>query len=133
MTIIEWRSEFAVGIEIVDHDHRELVGRIKGRQLELAVCEDPDRIIEILDKIYTDIAEHFALEERIMEQMNYPALAEHQEDHQTLLEDLREIMVEVEDFGALDEIQLTDDLDRWFSDHFRVHDAKLHRAESDQG
>ena len=68
-----------------------------------------------------------------MEQMSYPALAEHQEDHQTLLEDLREIMVEVEDFGALDEIQLTDDLDRWFSDHFRVHDAKLHRAESDQG
>ena len=33
-----------------------------------------------------------------------------------LLDDLREIMVAVEEDGELDEIQLTDDLDRWFSD-----------------
>ena len=51
----------------------------------------------------------------------------------TLLDDLRELMVGVEDDGELDEIQLTDDLDRWFSDHFRVHDAKLHREDTDQG
>jgi hypothetical protein len=29
---------------------------------------------------------------------------------------------------VLDESRLTDDLDRWFSDHFRTHDAKLHRS-----
>jgi hemerythrin-like metal-binding protein len=133
MSFLQWRNEFGVGIEIVDHDHRELIGRIRGHQQKLASCDDPAKMVEVLDEIYTDIAEHFAHEEKLMEQMRYAALADHKEDHETLLDDLRELMVGVEDDGELDEIQLTDDLDRWFSDHFRVHDAKLHREDTDQG
>ena len=128
MSVLHWRSEFSVGIEIVDHDHRELIGRIRGRQKILENSADADKIVEILEEIYADIAEHFALEEKLMEQLRYPAIADHKEDHETLLEELRDIMVGVEDEGVLDEVQLTDDLDRWFSDHFRFHDAKLHRA-----
>ncbi len=128
MSVLQWRSEFGVGIEIVDYDHRELIGRIRGHQQTLATCVDPDSMVAVLDQIYRDIADHFALEEKLMEQMRYAALADHKEDHETLLDDLREIMVGVEDNGELDETQLTDDLDRWFSDHFRTHDAKLHKA-----
>ena len=129
MSVLQWRSEFGVGIKIVDHDHRELISRIRDRQEQLVNCGDPDKLIEILGIIYADIAEHFAHEERLMEQMRYSAFADHKEDHETLLDDLREIMVGVEDEGVLDEVQLTDDLDRWFSDHFRTHDAKLHGGE----
>ena len=128
MSVLQWRSEFGVGIEIVDHDHRELIGRIRDRQQALATCADPKKMVAILDQIYTEIADHFALEEKLMEQMRYAAFADHKEDHETLLDDLREIMVGVGDDGELDEVQLTDDLDRWFSDHFRTHDAKLHKA-----
>ena len=49
-------------------------------------------------------------------------------DHlEALLDDLRDIMDEVEDDGEFDDARLAIDLDRWFSDHFRTHDAKLHR------
>lgn len=133
MSVLQWRNEFGVGVEIIDQDHKELIGRIKVRQLELAGCGDSGEIVRILGEIYAEIADHFAHEEKLMEQLRYAAYADHKEDHETLLDDLREIMVEVEDDGELDEIQLTDDLDRWFSDHFRVHDAKLHRIDSDQG
>ena len=133
MSVLQWRKEFGVGIKIVDHDHRELIGSIRSRQLELGNCDDPETIIRLLGEIYAEIAEHFALEEKLMEQLRHAAFADHKEDHETLLDDLREIMVAVEDEGELDEIQLTDDLDRWFSDHFRVHDAKLHREDTDQG
>lgn len=133
MSVLHWRSEFGLGIEVVDHDHQELIGYIRSRQLEIGSAEDPDTIIRLLGEIYAEIAEHFSLEEKLMEQLRYTALADHREDHETLLEDLRELMVAVEDDGELDEIQLTDDLDRWFSDHFRVHDAKLHHTDADQG
>ena len=133
MSVLRWRNEFGVGIEIVDHDHRELIASIRSRQIELGSCDDPDTMIRLLGEIYAEIAEHFALEEKLMEQLRYAAFADHKEDHETLLDDLREIMVAVEDDGELDEIQLTDDLDRWFSDHFRTHDAKLHRKDLDQG
>ena len=128
MSVLHWRSEFSVGIEIVDHDHEELISRIRSRQRVLEDCADTVKIVAILEEIYKEIAEHFALEEKLMEQLRYPAIADHKEDHETLLEELRDIMVGVEDEGVLDEVQLTDDLDRWFSDHFRVHDAKLHKA-----
>ena len=133
MSVLHWRNEFGLGIEVVDHDHQELIGHIRSRQLEIGSAEDPDTIIRLLGEIYAEIAEHFALEEKLMEQLRYTALADHREDHETLLEDLRELMVAVEDDGELDEIQLTDDLDRWFSDHFRVHDAKLHHTDANQG
>ena len=128
MSVLQWRNEFSVGNKIIDHDHQELIGRIRERQLKLEGCEDPGKIVQVLGEIYADIADHFALEERLMEQLRYAASADHKEDHETLLDELREIMVEVEDDGVLDESELTDDLDRWFSDHFRTHDARLHKA-----
>lgn len=128
MGVLEWRSEFGVGIDTVDHDHRQLISRIRECQRRLAGCEDPDRVLEILGEIYADIAAHFELEEEEMRRTHYPALADHKEDHDTLLDELREMMGAVEDDGVLDDAQLTDDLDRWFSDHFRTHDARLHRG-----
>ena len=54
------------------------------------------------------------------------AYAEHKEDHEILLDDLRDIMDQVEDDGTYDEDQLSNDLSYWFSEHFRTHDARLH-------
>jgi len=128
MTVLQWREEFSVGIEEVDHEHRELIELIRTLQQDLQAGADTDRIIDVLGEIYNQIAAHFALEEKMMRKTRYPALADHKQDHETLLDDLRDIMDEVEDDGVLDETQLTDDLDRWFSDHFKTHDAKLHHS-----
>lgn len=128
MSRLQWRDEFSVGIAEIDHEHRELIELINGLQKNLRARDDVDKILESLGEIYAQIAAHFALEERMMRKTRYPAYAEHKEDHETLMDDLRDIMDGVEDDGILDETQLTDDLDRWFSDHFRTHDAKLHRS-----
>lgn len=128
MSRLQWRDEFSVGIAEVDHEHRELIQLINELQKNLRAGDDADKILESLGEIYAQIAAHFALEEKMMRNTRYPAYAEHKEDHETLMDDLRDIMDGVEDDGVLDEAQLTDDLDRWFSDHFRTHDAKLHRS-----
>lgn len=129
MSVLQWRKEFSVGIEEVDHEHKELIESICSLQNKMQGGADADVAIEALGEIYAQISAHFALEEKAMRKMHYVAYADHKEDHETLLDDLRDIMDAVEDDGALDEAQLTDDLDRWFSDHFKTHDAKLHRSE----
>ena len=35
MSVVHWRKEFGVGIEIVDHDHQQLIGRIGEHQQKL--------------------------------------------------------------------------------------------------
>ena len=94
-------------------------------QQSLAEVADNGRVLAALEQIYAMIADHFALEERVMRKTRYKAYADHKEDHDILLDDLREMIDEVAEEGTLDEGQLTSDLDRWFSDHFRLHDARF--------
>lgn len=128
MSSLQWRDEFSVGIAEVDHEHRELIELINTLQKDVRAGSEQQKILQALGEIYAQIASHFALEEKMMRETNYPLISGHKEDHEILLDDLRDIMDAVEDDGVLDEAQLTDDLDRWFSDHFKTHDAKLHRS-----
>ena len=127
MSVLRWREELSLGIDDVDREHKELVELIGRLQRDLQAGANTNNVIGLLREIYTEIAAHFANEEKLMRLSHYRAYADHKEDHETLLDDLRDIIEEVEDDGVLDESRLTDDLDRWFSDHFQTHDAKLHR------
>ena len=127
MSLINWKDEFSVGVAEVDFEHRELIELINSLYASARSGAGREVVIEALGEIYAQIASHFALDEKMMRLTRYPALREHKEDHETLLDDLRDIMDEVEDDGAYDEAQLSTDLERWFGDHFRTHDAKLHR------
>lgn len=129
MSMLRWRDNFEVGIAELDHEHRELLALINESLEHARENSDIDHVLEALGEIFEAISSHFALEEKMMRDSHYPAYGDHKEDHQTLLDDLRDIMDDVEDDGAFDETQLNIDLNRWFSDHFETHDAKLHRSE----
>ena len=135
MTLIRWTDELSLGIPEIDAEHRELVELINGLHDVMRVGADYVQVVELLGEIYGRIAEHFTAEEELMQDLHFPGYAEHKEDHETLLEDLRDIMDEVEEDGSFDAAHLSSDLNRWFSDHFRTHDAKLHglRNVSQQG
>jgi hemerythrin len=126
MSLIEWREDFCVGVIEVDHEHRELVALINTLHDAMAAGAGRNQIIDALGEIYAQISAHFALEEKFMRGSRYLAYAEHKEDHEILLDDLRDIMDQVEDDGSYDEERLSKDLSYWFSEHFRTHDARLH-------
>ena len=127
MSLITWRDEFSVGVSAVDHEHREMIGLIN--ELDDAMGTDADHatVVAALGEIYARIAAHFALEEKIMRDANYKRFAAHKQDHEMLLDELLDVVDSVDDGGRYDRVELSRTLDRWFSDHFRTHDAKLHR------
>ncbi len=127
MSLIHWREEFSVGVDAVDHEHREMIELIN--ELDDAMAKDAEHtdVIKSLGEIYARIAAHFALEEKIMRDARYSALEPHKQDHELLLDELTDVIDSVDADGRYDRDDLSRTLDRWFSDHFRVHDAKLHR------
>ena len=127
MSLITWKEEFSVGVAEVDFEHRELIELINSLHSSARPGAGRDAVIESLGEIFAQIASHFALEEKMMRASLYPLFLEHKQDHETLLDELRDIMDEVEDDGEYDEAQLSTDLERWFGDHFKTHDARLHR------
>jgi len=128
MSLINWKEEFSVGVVEVDYEHQELIALINKLHRSVQEGVTRDQVVAGLGDIYAQIAAHFALEEKFMRETHYSAYTDHKTDHEALLDDLRDIMDEVEDDGDFDERQLSVDLNRWFSDHFRTHDAKLHHS-----
>ena len=128
MTLIDWKPEFSVGVASVDSEHRELIDLINDLHDRVGDNASAEEVVSMLGEIFAKISAHFALEEKYMRETRYPLLTEHKADHETLLDELRDIMDLVDDDGDYDEQGLSQDLRRWFTEHFRTHDARLHHG-----
>ena len=126
MGLIEWNDEFSLGIEEVDSDHRALVALINALHDAMSAGAGRADIVEGISQIHALVAAHFAREEAFMREVRYMAYAEHKEDHEVLLDDLNDMFDGIRRGGEYDEARLSADLQYWFSEHFRTHDARLH-------
>lgn len=127
MAPIAWKPEFSVGDPAVDHEHRELVDLVNtaaGAILDGRPEADVDRC---LGDLLRAITAHFAHEERQMTRAGYDQLVPHKTDHERLIDSLRDIMDSAGTPSAPAAERLTAVLEAWFTDHFRTHDARLHR------
>lgn len=128
MALIEWREEFRIGIPSVDYEHQELIALLNDLYANLVGQVDDLSVREFLGEIFARISAHFALEERVMRERAYDQFEEHKADHEALLDEIRDIMDESEEVDAslLGE-SFGQRLQRWFTNHFKTHDARLHR------
>lgn len=130
MSLLEWQEAFSVGIASVDYEHKELINLINELDRQASAGCSHDEVIAALGEVYAHISAHFALEEKFMRDSSYPHYPEHKANHEALLDQLRDIMDRVETDGSYDRERLSRELDSWFSEHFRTHDARLHQHTS---
>jgi hemerythrin len=64
-----------------------------------------------------------------MEKNAYDEYEQHKNDHAKLLDDLRDITMELEQTSQLDEQKLKTQLNDWFMVHFKTFDSRLHKLE----
>lgn len=124
MTLIAWRKEFETGIAAVDHEHRQLVELINRLADHLSSGVDQERVQRFLGEVFSRIAAHFALEESIMRKHGYDEYDAHKAEHESLLDDIRDIMDEAETNATETLSAVVRD---WFVGHFKTKDARLHR------
>ncbi len=127
MSLIDWKDDFSVGVTAVDLEHRDLIELINDLHALMHERATHDQVVSSLGEIFAQISAHFALEEKYMRDAGYDGYAEHKDDHESLLDEIRDIMDRVEDDGGYDEARLSAELERWFTEHFKTHDSRLHR------
>lgn len=66
MHIIEWTDDFALGIDDIDSQHRELVGMINALDASSHGDYRPETTRRLLAQLADYVRDHFALEERLM-------------------------------------------------------------------
>lgn len=129
MELIEWSDKFSTGISGVDTEHEELIATINSFYLKPKGQADKEELSNILSNIYGSIHSHFMLEERLMQKYGYAEYEEHRNDHAHLLDDLRDISIELEQTSNFDEQKLKIKLNDWFLLHFKTYDSRLHKLE----
>lgn len=129
MELIKWSDKFATGVADIDSEHEALINSINSFYLKQHDGIDKSESVQILNNIYASIHAHFMLEERLMEKNAYAEYEQHKNDHAKLLDDLRDITMELEETSHLDEQQLKSKLNDWFMIHFKTFDSRLHKLE----
>jgi hemerythrin len=128
MTLLQWKDHYSVGIEAVDHEHKELIELINHLADEVLAKGTTLTASAFFGDLIKAISAHFALEERFMREHRYDQLSQHKSDHERLLDEILAIMDECENDEAANRAGLAQRLDAWFSRHFETHDARLHKA-----
>ncbi|NQV61083.1 MAG: hemerythrin family protein [Alphaproteobacteria bacterium] len=126
MTFIAWQAEFETGIGSIDFEHQEMVELLNQLYDELDRDPDGSAIEAFLGEVFANISAHFALEEKIMRDTAYDEYRLHKQDHEQLLDAIRDIMDDHHkgDFGDVPDL-LSGRLKKWFEEHFRNFDARL--------
>jgi len=131
MSLLEWKPDFSVGIASMDFEHKKMIRMINEIYDELLHHKDADSIEQFLGDIHAAINAHFALEERLMKDAGYTEYEAHKNDHEELLDQIRDMMDEFRADPENGFTLLRENLADWFEAHFASFDARLHGLHDD--
>lgn len=95
MPFIAWNPSFAVGIESIDEQHRELFRRISDLMDSMADGRGLEAVAGLVSFLEAYVHTHFADEQAEMRRAEYPALAAHLVEHDAFVEDLARLKREL--------------------------------------
>jgi hemerythrin len=124
MSLITWNDSYSVKVKRCDQEHQKLFDLInllfdamrEGRGGDVA-----DRIVKELEA-YTK--SHFAAEEALMKQTNYPNLAAHQQQHAKFAADVAKLRADLKAGHATASVPLLSLLKDWLASHIKQTDKE---------
>lgn len=127
MNVIEWTSDFALGIDEIDEQHRVLVSMINALDARTHGDPGPERTRRLLAQLSDYVRDHFGLEERLMGGggCSPDLIARHFAEHAHFRSVLRELTIDFEK-GRRDVTRpLIAYLVDWFLHHIVVVDRAM--------
>ena len=128
LKIIEWKSDYKVGIKEIDEQHKKFHGMLKDFYTVFMNGEDEKVLKEILDKVAAYALVHFATEEKYFDKYNYKFSKEHKQIHSDMKSKLSEFMKSYEKKEAEISVELLSFLIDWFIGHLTIEDRKYAKA-----
>jgi len=125
--IVEWSDELAIGIGIIDDQHRKLIGRIASFS-KAVEGGDKLQMEDTVNYLIGYAIQHFGAEELIMIRNCYDHFSEHRDEHSWFIKQVFELhrkLVCGEGMTREDAAALRDMLVNWALDHITVKDKRI--------
>jgi len=94
---IRWSSVFQIGHPLIDAQHRQLFSAVNEFVDTIRRCRSGAQVDKIVAFLNKYVVEHFADEERCMEECGYPLLAIQREQHARFTRDFSRLAAEIRD------------------------------------
>lgn len=119
-----WKSRYSVGVRDLDRQHQTIMQGLNELHEELMNGKINEAVVPLVNNLVSIAAEHFATEERLMEQSMFPGFAEHRASHQALSRRVSEFIARQETGDGAAYCQFMYFLREWMTTHMEKEDLK---------
>jgi hemerythrin len=120
---LRWQAACSVGVAAFDEEHRALVERANAL---IAMMERPHGIgdsRDILDDLVECAVAHFEEEERVLRELDWPGLPQHEQAHHLLLRTLLKFKADLR-YGRLSPEEAAEFIADWVLSHILDEDMQ---------
>jgi hemerythrin len=123
--ILEWSNQLATEHPLIDEQHQAMIAIIN--RLHSCITEPVHRpqFSDQLEQLSNYAMEHFATEERLMSQYNYPHLARHQAQHALLTQQAYALNQRFLGGDLPLDSTVSESIREWFMNHLQGEDREL--------
>ncbi|PKM44339.1 MAG: hypothetical protein CVV05_11355 [Gammaproteobacteria bacterium HGW-Gammaproteobacteria-1] len=123
---VQWNPSFEIGLQVIDKEHEGLLVRLNALIELLAADAPPADWLPELDRLITEVADHFAHEEQIMDNIAYPGYMAHRQQHQHLLQEVAQFRDKIAAENTMeDTLSTVRFLKFWVLKHMVQEDSKI--------
>ena len=91
---LEWREQLSVGNDVIDSDHKYLIGIINMAEQSLGIM-NRELLMSAINNLSQYSKKHFAAEEKIARAVGFTNVSRLHQSHEALLEKLEQIKLEL--------------------------------------
>ncbi|MBI4889885.1 MAG: bacteriohemerythrin [Acidobacteria bacterium] len=124
MSFIEWRSEFSVGVQEIDTQHRRLLDIINQMHEAMKMGGKAGAVTEVINDLIGYTRYHFAYEEKLLEGTGYPELEEHRRKHRAMVAQVEAFRSQAKTGSAAVSLKLMGFLKDWLTRHILETDKR---------
>jgi len=114
-----------VGVTEIDTQHATLIGMVNRLHQAMIQREDRETLHTIITELVGHTQRHFAYEEQLMSQHQYPEYAVHKADHDKLMQHITDLAQRFRSGDLLLSFAVMVDLKAWATVHIEKSDRPL--------
>jgi len=131
--LFSWTEKYAVKVAKLDHEHQNLFKVVNELNDALAAGKGREVVAGVLKRLIDYTATHFKNEEALMAKHNYPGLAAHRVEHQTLVEQVLKFQADFTAGKHEVAVSLLPFLQNWLKNHILHTDKNYSQFLNDHG
>lgn len=120
MAHIEWTSDLDTGIQVIDNQHKRIVGYINKLD-DTRVTHYQEQISIVLNELVDYTLSHFTFKESLMEEAGYEYLAVHQQTHEAFTRRISDLHKSFRDGNDVSD-EISELLEIWLINHIMSDD-----------